>query len=288
MSAWGRKKKNRTKTVFHPSVGRQLLKVFTALLQCGTQCCWSGRRKNRKRKEKMKHNKHCSRSQGPGGARRKGLWQRQEAIKVHSAAAGSVQTQHSPPSTRGGGDGERGQAARIAHPSPRATGATRAGLREGAEAARGNPAARSAPLSRSIAASSARGWAPSPTARAGVTCMRLPPSGRLGRGAERSGRRGRGRPWPPPLAILSRRPLPGEGAVGQASALPVWERGSPPHSPPLSAPGPRLDRPLAHGRGPPAGGAWVGLRHPSRKSPEPSRAGTRLSQYLRRSGPPWV
>lgn len=35
----GGRKKIGTKTVFHPRVGRQLLKVFTALLQCGTQCC---------------------------------------------------------------------------------------------------------------------------------------------------------------------------------------------------------------------------------------------------------
>lgn len=102
----------------------------------------------------------------------------------------------------------------------------RAGLREGAEEARGSPAPRSAPLSRS-----AGRWAPSPTARAGVTCTRLPLSGRSGRGAERSGRRGRGGPWPPPPAILSRRPLPGEGAVGQASTLPSGSGARRPRAP---------------------------------------------------------
>lgn len=122
----GQKKKIRTKTVFHPSVGRQLLKVFTALLQCGTQCCWSGRGKNRKRKEKMRHNKHCSRSRRPGGARRKGLCKRQEAIKVHSAAAGSAQTQRSPPITRGGGGGEKGRQPAVPTQCP-TPGAIRAG-----------------------------------------------------------------------------------------------------------------------------------------------------------------
>ncbi|CAN8218908.1 unnamed protein product [Coccothraustes coccothraustes] len=131
----------------------------------------------------MRRNKHCSRSRRPGGAQGKGLCERQEAIKLHSAAAGSAQAQRSPPITRGGGCGGKGR--RPAVPAQRPTpGAVRAGACERA-GRRGHLSRPPAPPSWPGSAASVRVWAHAPTDRDAVTCPRLPPSGPPGRAVER-------------------------------------------------------------------------------------------------------
>lgn len=196
----------------------------------------------------MRHNKRCSRSRGAGGARRKSLCQRQEAIKVHSAAAGSAQIRYSPPSTRGGGlRREEERLPKLPTLCPM-HGVTPALLSEGAGPVQGSLAACLARPSRPSSAAFARRWTPAVIARAGVTCPRLPLPGPPGRDAMRSSHRGRGRPWPPPPAILSPRPLPGEGAVGQAWMLSPPGRGARHPPPPAPRSSPRLPTGETHGQ----------------------------------------
>lgn len=99
-----------------------------------------------------------------------------------------------------------------------------------------------------------RGPAPPPPSACGRTPRRTRtwspargsrPQGR--RAGPWSDRRGRDRPRPPPPALMSPRPLPGEGAVGQAWPLSP-PRGEGPTAPPAAS-GPVPCRPPAHGRG---------------------------------------
>lgn len=202
----------------------------------------------------MRHNKHCSRSRRPGGAPRKGFCERQEAIKVHSAAAGSAQIQHSPPITRGGGGGEKGRQPAVPTQCP-TPGAIRAGACESA-GRRGSPQLPGQPRRRGLAPPplSACGRTPRRT-RTGSPTRGSRPRGR--RAGPWSDRRGRDRPRSQPPALLSPRPLPGEGAVGQAWPLsPPRGEGPPPLRQPRDPyPAARLPTAEPHRRAGDMGGA---------------------------------
>lgn len=197
----------------------------------------------------MRRNKHCSRSRRPGGARRKGLCERQEAIKLHSAAAGSAQTQHSPPISRGGGCGEKGRQPAVPPQCP-TPGAIRAGACESA-GRRGSPQPPGRPRRPGLAPPHLSACGRTPR-RTGTRSPARGPRPRGRRAGPRSDRRGRDRPRPQPPALMSPRALPGEGAVGQAWPLSPPRGEGPTAPPPASGPVPCL--PPAYGRGPPAAG----------------------------------
>lgn len=192
----------------------------------------------------MRRNKHCSRSRRPGGARRKGLCERQEAIKLHSAAAGSARAQRSPPITRGGGCGGKGRrpAAPAQCPTP---GAIRAGACQSAARDTGGHLSRPPAPPPGLAPPHVSACGRTPRRSGTRSPARGSPSGPQGRAVE-----------PPPGARQApaaaaspsvSRPLPGEGAVGQAWPLSLrGARGPPPRRQPRD-PYPAARPPAAEG-----------------------------------------
>lgn len=149
------------------------------------------------------------------------------------------------------GRGRRGgEAARSAYPAPHAGSHPSWSLGE-CRAAEVTSAPRPAPPSWPGSAASVRVWAHAP---------RSPARGSRPRGSRAgpwSDRRGRDRPRPQPPALLSPRPLPGEGAVGQAWPLsPPRGQGPPPLRQPRDPyPAARLPTAEAHRRAGDMGGA---------------------------------
>lgn len=239
----------------------------------------------------MRHNKHCSRSRGPGRVRRKGLCQTQEAIKVHSAAAGSARTQHSPPITLGGGGGGKGAGGEGGDSPHRPPSAPRRGRPEldpaRVRGRRGSAQPPARPRRRS----------PSPPPLpAGGRPPRRPGPGSPARGSRpRGGRAGARRGAERPPGARQALATSTSHFVSTASsrrrrcrtslaALPAWARVPPPPAP---GPAPQTRLPAcSRGRTPGGRGAGVGLRHPSRAFPEPSPAGPQLSHYFQRCGLP--